>query len=235
MLKYDIDPTKYTFSVSLREKDSKLRVWKGKSRAAGTRMYQIWFQDILPIVRIACDSSYFTVLGRVFAPQRGAAIGNQISPVLASISVAYLEHTWYIHHEEFLSSVKEKFFCFRYVDNRIVLIDLVHHPSFRHFLHDDFYQSPVQLEAVNTPGVQCEFLGFDIQISPTYAIEMIMTKDRWRFRLPSSLQSGFRSTSLFQSRTANIRKYVWPRRDFQLVQLESLFCSIYGSEQASRK
>ena len=41
MLKYDIDPAKYTFSVSLREKDSKLRVWKGKARAAGTRMYQI--------------------------------------------------------------------------------------------------------------------------------------------------------------------------------------------------
>ena len=154
MLKYDTDPAKYTFSVSLREKDSKLRVWKGKSRSAGTRMYQIWFQDILPIVRIACDSSYFTVLGRVFAQQRGAAIGNQISPVLASISVAHL----------------------------------------------------------------------------AYAIEMIMTKDRWRFRLPSSLHSGFRSTSLFQSRAANIRKYVWPlsRRNFQLVQLESIFRSIYG-------
>ena len=177
MLKYDIDPAKYTFSVSLREKDSKLRVWKGKARAAGTRMYQIWFQDILPIVRIACDSSYFTMLGRVFAQQRGAAIGNQISPILASISVAYLEHTWYTHHEEFLLSVKEKFLCLRYADNRIVLIDpqLVHHPSFQHFLHDDFYQPPVQLEAVNTPGVQCEFLGFDIQISPTYAVEMIMT------------------------------------------------------------
>ena len=95
----------------------------------------------------------------------------------------------------FLLSVKEKFLCLRYVDNRIVLIDkqLVHHPSFQHFLHGDFYQPPVQLEAVNTPGVQCEFLGFDIQISPTYAVEMIMTKDRWRFRLPSSLQSGFRS------------------------------------------
>eukprot|EP00439_Symbiodinium_sp_Y106_P037151 s1228_g4.t1 len=92
MLKYDTDPAKYTFSVSLREKDSKLRVWKGKSRSAGTRMYQIWFQDILPIVRIACDSSYFTVLGRVFAQQRGAAIGNQISPVLASISVAHLAY-----------------------------------------------------------------------------------------------------------------------------------------------
>ena len=239
MLKYDIDPAKYTFSDSLCEKDSKLRVWKGKARAAGTRMYQIWFQDILPIVRIACDSSYFTILGRVFAQQRGAAIGKQISPVLASISVAYLEHTWYSHHEKFLLSVKEKFLCLRYVDNRIVLIDkqLVHHPSFQHFLHDDFYQPPVQLEAVNTAGVQCEFLGFDIQISPTYAVEMIMTKDRWRFRLQSSLQSGFRSTSLFQSRTANIRKYVWPlsRRDFQLVQLESISHNIYGSEQANRK
>ena len=161
----------------------------------------------MPIVRIACDSSYFTVLGRVFAQQRGAAIGDQISPVLASISVAFIEQTWYTQHEVFLSTVKEKFLCLRYVDNRIVLIDkqLARHPFFQYFLHDDFYEPPVQLEAVNTPGVQCEFLGFDVQITPTYAIEMIMTKDRWRFRLPSSLHSGFRSTSLFQSRTANIR------------------------------
>ena len=38
MLKYDIDPATYSFSVSLREKDSKLRIWKGKARAAGQRM-----------------------------------------------------------------------------------------------------------------------------------------------------------------------------------------------------
>ena len=61
-------------------------------------------------------------MGRVFAQQRGAAIGNQISPVLASISVAFLEQAWYDQHESFLKLVAHKFLCLRYVDNRIVLI-----------------------------------------------------------------------------------------------------------------
>ena len=106
--KYDINPATYSFSVSLREKDSKLRVWKGKARAAGTRMCQIYSRDILAIVRMSCDSSFFTVMGREFAQQRGAAIGNQISPVLASISVAYLEQTWHNQHEPFLTQVNIK-------------------------------------------------------------------------------------------------------------------------------
>ena len=194
-------------------------------------MYQIFFRDILAIVRIPCDSSFFTVLGRVFAQQRGAAIGSQISPVLASISVAYLEQRWYHQHESFLLQIRDKFLCLRYVDNRVVLIgqSLIHHPAFQCFLHDDFYIPPVQLEAVNTPGVQCEFLGFDIQIRPVFAVEMIMTTDKWRFRLPTSIASNFRSTSLYLSRAANIRNYVWPigRREPQLIQLEDLFRRAY--------
>ena len=114
MLKHDIDPATYSFSISLREKDSKLRAWKGK---------------------------HFAALGRVFAQQRGAAIGNQISPVLASISMAFLvEQTWYNQYEYFLSQVSNQFLCLRYVDNRIVLINksLTGHPAFQHFLHNDF-------------------------------------------------------------------------------------------------
>ena len=122
MENHDINPATYSFSVSLREKDSKLRVWKGRARAAGQRMYQVFFRNILAFVRIFCDSSFFTVMGRVFAQQRGAAIGNQISPVLASISVAFLEQAWCDQHESFLKLVAHKFLCLRYVDNRIVLI-----------------------------------------------------------------------------------------------------------------
>ena len=57
MMKYDIDSATYSFSVSLKEKDSKLRNWKGKDRKAVACMYQIFFLDILAIVRISCDSS----------------------------------------------------------------------------------------------------------------------------------------------------------------------------------
>ena len=225
-------PPSIPAAFSLREKDSKLRVWKGKARAAGTRMYQIWFQDILPIVRIACDSSYFTILGRVFAQQRGAAIGNQISPVLASISIAYLEHTWYSHHEKFLLSVLKRS-SFAYGMWTIALFSSTSNlyiiPHFSTFYMMTFtsllYNSKqsTHLESnVNSWALIFRFL-------PTYAVEMIMTKDRWRFRLPSSLQSGFRSTSLFQSRTANIRKYAWPlsRRDFSAGSVGEYFSIIF--------
>ena len=37
MLKYNIDSTVCSFSVSPKEKDSKLRMWKGKARSAGQR------------------------------------------------------------------------------------------------------------------------------------------------------------------------------------------------------
>ena len=122
-------------------------------------MYQIFFRGILAIVRISCDSSLNTALGTVFAPQRGAAIGNQISPVRASISVAFLEQTWYNQYEHFLSQVSNKFLCLRYVDSRIILIDksLTSHPAFQHFLHNDFYVPPVQLEVVDTQGFNVNF------------------------------------------------------------------------------
>ena len=50
MEKHDINPATYSFSVSLREKDSKLRVWKGKARAAGQRMHQVFFRTFWPLL-----------------------------------------------------------------------------------------------------------------------------------------------------------------------------------------
>ena len=132
MLKHDIDPATYSFSVSLREKGSKLRVWEGKARAAGRRMYQIFFRDILANVRISCDSSFFTALGRVFAQQRGAAIGNQISPVQQASAWPFWKKLG-ATNMSISSQVSNKFLCLRYVDNRIVLIDkrLTSHPAFQ--------------------------------------------------------------------------------------------------------
>ena len=82
---------------------------------------------------------------------------------------------------------------------------------------------------VKTPGVQREFLGFDVQLYFVFAVEMIMTKDSWHCRRPASIGTKFRRTSLFLSRAANIRKYVWPlgRREQQLVELEDISRRIY--------
>ena len=95
MLKYDIDPCTYSFSVSLTETDSKLRVWKGKAR--WLEMYQIVFKDILAIVRMSCDSSFFSVMHKVCAQQRGAAIGNQISRYLPVFLLLIWSNAGLIH------------------------------------------------------------------------------------------------------------------------------------------
>ena len=65
----------------------------------------------------------------------------------------------------------------------------------------------MQLEAVTTPGVQCEFLGFDVHLS---------LRLQWNNR-----------SSLYLSRASNIiniRKYVGPpdRQDRQLAELDKL-------------
>ena len=73
MMKYDIDSATYSFSVSLKEKDSKLRIWKGKARKAGACMYQIFFLDILAIVRISCDSSGFYCIRQGVCSTKGSS------------------------------------------------------------------------------------------------------------------------------------------------------------------
>ena len=73
MLKYDFDPATYSFSVSLRDKDSKLRVWKGKARKAGARMHQLFFRDILAIARISCDSSGFYCIRQGVCSTKGSS------------------------------------------------------------------------------------------------------------------------------------------------------------------
>ena len=73
------DPDTYSFSVSLKEKDTKLRVWRVRPRQGGARMYSIRLRDIVSICELSCQCSFFTVLQKVYKPQRGAALGNQIS------------------------------------------------------------------------------------------------------------------------------------------------------------
>ena len=44
-----VDYSNYSCTVSLREKDVKLRVWRGKPRKAGARYYSILIKDLVDI------------------------------------------------------------------------------------------------------------------------------------------------------------------------------------------
>ena len=171
-----------------------------RPRQGSVRMCSIKLRDIVSICELSCQRSFFTVSQKIYEQQRGAAIGNQISPMLASLTVSLTEQQWHHRHQELLQQYDSQFLCLRYVDNRIVLLNPLLHcfEPLREFLDDNFYVAPVQLEAVPSVQAQCKFLGFDIRLSPTRSFQLIMQNDLWRFKLPSRFHA--------------ITKYVWPQR-----------------------
>ena len=159
--KTDIDDI--TFSVNLREQDTKLRVWRGRPRQAAKRTVLIHLSDIVDICQLSCEASVFTVMHKVFRQTRGATIGNQISPMLAGLTVSIEEEIYVRHLQSFFDAYKPLFFCTRYVDNRLVIVSdrILRDHRLQHFLHNNFYQHPVELEHVTSSDAIEEFLGFD--------------------------------------------------------------------------
>ena len=134
------------FTVDLRQPDTTLRLVRGRPRRAGMTKRQIRFGDIYNICSLSLQASIFSQLQQTFQQIRGSAIGNQISPVLANITVSLTEQDWLDQPEvqQYLQRHADRILITRYVDNRLVLIDQSqqHHP----FLQDTFYQDPVILE-----------------------------------------------------------------------------------------
>ena len=99
-MKRKADISTALFSVDLKEKDTKLRIWKGRQRKSAKRIYTIFLRDVVGICKLSCEVSMFTVMGGTFRQTRGAAIGNQISPTLANATVAVREQQYAnsIHH-----------------------------------------------------------------------------------------------------------------------------------------
>ena len=117
--KSDVDSI--TFSVNLLEQDTKLRVWRGRARKAAKRTVLIHLSDIVHICELSCGAGVFTVMHKVFRQTRGATIGNQISPMLAGLTVSIEEEIYVSHLQSFFDANKPLFFCTRYVDNRLVI------------------------------------------------------------------------------------------------------------------
>ena len=102
--KNDVDSI--TFSVNLREQNTKLHVWSGCPRRAAKRTVLIHLSDIADICELSCDASVFTVMHKVFRQTRGATIGNQISPMLAGLTVSIEEEIYVRHLQSFFDANK---------------------------------------------------------------------------------------------------------------------------------
>ena len=87
----EVDLETTQFSVLLQESDVKLRIRRGRPRKGAKRAHCIHLQDVLHICQLSCERSVFTVMGKTFRQQRGATIGNQISPTLANLTVSLVE------------------------------------------------------------------------------------------------------------------------------------------------
>ena len=154
-------------------------------RKAAKRTVLVHLSKIVDICELSCDASVFTVMHKVFRQCRGATLGNQISPVLAglTVSIVSIEEEIYVRHlQEFFNSSKELFFCTRYVDNCLVIVSQkIIHDRLQHFLSNNFYQSPVELEHVTRNEAMKEFLGFDLQLDH-HRLQLILRPGPGRHR-----------------------------------------------------
>ena len=72
--------------------------------------------------------------------------------MLAGLTVSIEEEIYVRHLQSFFVNNKELFFCTRYVDNRLVVVSrrLLQDYRLLHFLTNNFYQAPVELEQVTS-------------------------------------------------------------------------------------
>ena len=222
----EVDLQTTQFSVVLQEKDVKLRIWRGRPRKGSKRTYSIFLRDVLSICQLSCECSVFTVMGRTFRQQRGATIGNQISPMLADLTVSLVEQKFAEQNARQLKQVADHFFCVRYVDNRLLIVDQrwMRLRCVQEFCSDLFYGSPVELESVSATDAEQEFLGFDVQVLRA-SISVLQRDEPSKGRIHNS--AGVRAQKLAAdfSKRYSILHYTWPpdAKAAQLLSLRNMF------------
>lgn len=188
-----------TFSINIRERNTKLRMFRGRQRQNAQRLKATQFQHLLPICELSLQASVFTQLGRTFQQMRGSAIGNQLSPILAKITVSHTEQAWLNIAGPTLQHNKHRIFITRYVDNRLTLCDdhFTTHPHVATFLDNNFYQQPVTLE------YEPDFSFLVCVINPTLnTLSYIQPSNTWQFQAWHSTSAKHHKLSAVCSRVS---------------------------------
>ena len=163
----------------------------------------------------------FTVMGKTFRQQRGATMGNQISPMLANLTVSLVEQKFVEENALQLQRTAPHFYCVRYVDNRLLTVD---HSCLKNLCSDMFYGSPVELETVPATDAEQEFLGFDVQVLRA-SISVLLRDEPWKVRICNSAGVRAQKLAAYFSKRYNILRYTWPpeARAQQLLSLQTIF------------
>ncbi len=210
---YQLNPTKITqeeacFSVKSVQTQTVGRVFRGQIRTIARTHRVIYVKDILEIVKTSFNINFFQVMGVCYRQIRGSSIGNQISPVLCAIAVAFEEHIWTVMFQSFLESHKTHLFLMRYVDNRFFIYpkELKTHPAMIMICDELFYKSPVILEPVG----DLHILGFLVDPAAR-TVTYIMPPEDWQYRTAKS--AGTQSLNLggYRSRAVIIKRQTFPK------------------------
>ena len=183
---------------------------------------EINMKQLMDIIQFSFSSGRFTTLGKSHRQVQGTSMGNQVRPVLSSLSIVAFERAWFHTHSTLLSKLSSKVLVPRYVDNRAIFIheDLMQCAGLRELVSLDFYPKPIQLE----DGEHNEFLGF--RINPLRReVSYMMKTEKWRYRLPCSAGSHQLNLSGYRSRRQLISKFVfpWSTKCQQIQDLKELY------------
>ena len=196
------------FSVVLHENDVKLRIWGGRPRKGAKRAYSVFLQDVLSICQLSCECNAVTVMGKSFRQQRGATIGNQISPTLANLTVSLVEQKFVEQNSLQLQRTAPHFYCVRYVENRLLIVDQrwMHLSCLKTLCSDLFYGSPVELETVSATDAEQEFLGFDVQVLRA-SVTVLQRDEPWKVRICNSAGARAQKLAAYFSTCYSILRY----------------------------
>ena len=201
-------------------------VHSGKSRfSVRANQIELNMTQLMDIIQFSFSSGCFTTLGKCYRQVQGTSMGNQVSPILSSLSVMAYERAWLHIHSTLLSQLSSKVLVLLYVDNRAIFIheDLLQCSGMCELASLDFYPKPIQLEDEE----HNEFLGF--RINPQCREVSYMIKpQKWRYRLPCSAGSHQLNLSGFRSRRQLILKFAfpWSVRCPQIQELRDVYSAL---------
>ena len=193
------------FTVDINQKDTRQRLFRGKTRTHSKNSYVIHLLDIQELVQLSLQTSFFVSMGTVYTQVRGSCIGSQISPALCNITVALEEVMW---QNTMTCQIHSMGFFTRYVDNRLAILSKTIQASspFHQFLQLDFYKDPVTLEEVG----DLHFLGFNVDVQAR-TVTYIVPVQEFKYRLTNSAGSVQMALTGAVSRLHTICRCTWPR------------------------
>ena len=184
-------------------------VHAGKSRfSVKANQIEVNMVQLMDIIQFSFSSGCFTTMGKCYRQVQGTSMGNQVSPILSSLSIVAFERVWLHTHATTLSRLRSKILVLRHVDNRAIFLheDLLQCSQFRDLVSLDFYPKPIQLEDEE----HNDFLGFNINYPLCREITYLLKTEKWRYRLPHSAGSQQLNLSGYRSGRQLISKFVFP-------------------------